>query len=154
MSTYTATVLWTRQADEIFRDNKYSRTHVWSFDGGISVLASAAPGHVPPATAKPDAVDPEEAFVASLSSCHMLFFLYYAAQWGAVIDRYEDVATGTLAKNEAGRFWISSVILAPQITWGEGKVPTEAELETLHHKAHADCYIANSVRTEVTVRTS
>lgn len=151
MSTYTATVLWVRQATEPFTDNKYSRAHVWSFDGGINVEASAAPGHVPPATARPDAVDPEEAFVASLSSCHMLFFLYHAARFGAVVDRYEDLASGVLEKTASGKSWISRVTLAPLVTWGAGKVPSADELATLHHKAHDDCYIANSVKTEVVV---
>lgn len=151
MSHYTATVVWTRQAAEAFTDNKYSRAHVWSFDGGIDVSASAAPSHVPPATSKPDAVDPEEAFVASLSSCHMLFFLYYAARFGAVVDRYEDQAVGVLEKNDQGRPWMSRVTLSPQITWGAGKVPSPEELEALHHRAHDDCYIANSVRSDVVV---
>lgn len=151
MSTYTATVLWTRQAGEAFKDNRYSRAHLWSFDGGVSVPASSAPSVVPLPLSKPDAVDPEEAFVASLSSCHMLFFLFHAAKFGAVVERYEDAATGVLAKNDQGRQWMSRVNLNPQITWGEGKVPTADELDGLHHKAHEDCYIANSVKTEVTV---
>jgi len=151
MSTYTATVVWNRQPTEPFVDNKYSRAHVWSFDGGINVDASAAPGHVPPATAKPDAVDPEEAFVASLSSCHMLFFLYYAARGGAVVDRYEDEAVATLAKNTQGKSWLSHVTLSPRVTWGGTKVPTAEELATWHHKAHEDCYIANSVTSEITI---
>lgn len=150
MSSYGATVVWTRKNSEPFVDNKYSRAHVWSFDGGFDVPASAAPAHVPPATARPDAVDPEEAFVASLSSCHMLFFLYYAAKFGAVVDRYEDEASGVLEK--AGtKSWMSRVTLSPRITWGAGKVPTGAELADLHHKAHEDCYIANSVKTEVVI---
>ena len=151
MSSYTATVLWTRQAPENFKDNRYSRAHVWSFDGGVSVPASAAPGHVPPGTARPDAVDPEEAFVASLSSCHMLFFLYHAAKFGGVVDRYEDKAEGVLGKTDQGRQWMSRVTLNPKVTWGDGRIPSPAELEVLHHKAHEDCYIANSVKTEVVV---
>ena len=152
MSSYTATVLWTRQPSESFKDNRYSRAHLWSFDGGISVDASAAPGHVPPATAKPDAVDPEEAFVASLSSCHMLFFLYYAARYGAVVDRYEDVATGVLGKTSQGRSWMAQVTLNPKVSWGEGKIPSAADLAALHHSAHEDCYIANSVKSEVIIQ--
>lgn len=151
MSQYTATVLWTRQPTEAFTDNQYSRAHLWSFDGGLDVPASAAPGHVPPATSRPDAVDPEEAFVASLSSCHMLFFLYHAARLGAVVDRYDDQASGVLEKNAQGRHWMSRVTLSPQVTWGAGKVPSSEELEALHHRAHDDCYIANSVRTEVVI---
>jgi len=151
MSHYTATVLWTRQPSEVFKDNRYSRAHVWSFDGGITVTASSAPSVVPLPLSKPDAVDPEEAFVASLSSCHMLFFLFHAAKFGAVVDRYEDAAVGTLAKNEQGRQWMNRVELKPKVTWGEGKTPSAAELEALHHKAHEDCYLANSVKTEVVV---
>lgn len=150
MSSYTATVVWSRQPSEPFVDNRYSRAHLWSFDG-IEVNASAAPAHVPPATSRPDAVDPEEAFVASLSSCHMLFFLYYAARFGAVVERYEDRAEGVLAKNPQGRQWMSRVTLSPRITWGPGKVPNAEELDQLHHKAHEDCYIANSVKSEVVV---
>jgi len=151
MSHYTATVLWTRQPSEAFKDNRYSRAHVWSFDGGITVTASSAPSVVPVPLSKPEAVDPEEAFVASLSSCHMLFFLFHAAKFGAVIDRYEDAAAGSLTKNEQGRQWMNRVVLKPRVTWGEGKVPSAAELEALHHEAHEDCYLANSVKTEVVV---
>ncbi len=150
MSSYTATVLWTKDASAPFVDNKYSRGHTWTFDGGVTVPASSAPSVVPLPLSKPDAVDPEEAFVASLSSCHMLFFLFHAARFGAVIERYEDQAEGVLAK-EGTVQWMSKVTLRPKITWGAGKVPTAEELDTLHHKAHHDCYIANSVKSEVTV---
>ena len=151
MSTYTATVLWTRQTTEAFVDNRYSRAHVWSFDGGFSIPGSSAPSSVPLPLSKPDAIDPEEAFVASLSSCHMLFFLYHAARFGAVVDRYEDAAIGELGKSATGKSWVSRVTLNPRVTWGSGKVPSAVELEGLHHKAHEDCYIANSVKTEVVV---
>jgi organic hydroperoxide reductase OsmC/OhrA len=151
MSTYTATVLWTRQTTEAFVDNRYSRAHVWSFDGGFSIPGSSAPSSVPLPLSKPDAIDPEEAFVASLSSCHMLFFLYHAARFGAVVDRYEDAAIGELGKLATGKSWVSRVTLNPRVTWGSGKVPSAVELEGLHHKAHEDCYIANSVKTEVVV---
>ncbi len=150
MSSYTATVLWTKDASAAFVDNKYSRAHVWAFDGGITVPASSSPSVVPLPLSKPDAVDPEEAFIASLSSCHMLFFLFHAARFGAVIERYEDKAEGVISK-EGTMLWMSKVTLKPKITWGAGKVPSAAELETLHDKAHHDCYIANSVKTEVTV---
>jgi organic hydroperoxide reductase OsmC/OhrA len=151
MSTYTATVVWTRQPAEAFTDNRYSRAHHWSFDGGVTVAASSSPSVVPLPLSKTDAVDPEEAFVASLSSCHMLFFLFHAAKFGAVVERYEDVAVGVMAKNDQGRQWMSRVTLAPKLTWGPGKTPSASELEVLHHKAHEDCYIANSVKTEVVV---
>jgi organic hydroperoxide reductase OsmC/OhrA len=151
MSTYTATVLWTRQSTEAFVDNRYSRAHVWSFDGGFSIPGSSAPSSVPLPLSKPDAVDPEEAFVASLSSCHMLFFLYHAARFGAVVDRYEDAAVGELGKLSGGKSWVSRVTLNPKVTWGSGKVPSAEELAGLHHKAHEDCYIANSVKSEVAI---
>jgi len=151
MSTHAATVLWTRHPDEGFVDNKYSRAHRWSFDGGAVVEASSAPTVVPPPLSRPEAVDPEEAFVASLSSCHMLFFLYHAARFGAVVDRYEDAAVGETAKTDRGKLWIARVVLRPQITWGPGPVPGPADLEALHQRAHDDCYIANSVKTEVVV---
>lgn len=155
MSTYTATIVWTRQAHEAFTDNKYSRGHAWTFDGGITVPGSSSPSVVPLPLSRADAVDPEEAFVASLASCHMLFFLFHAARFGAVVERYEDAAEGHLAKNEAGRQWMSRVVLKPRVTWGAGgKVPDAEQLATLHHKAHDDCYIANSVKTEVSVETA
>jgi len=154
MSHYQATVVWTRQDSEGFLDNRYSRAHVWSFDGNFSVPASSAPSVVPPPLSKPDAIDPEEAFVASLSSCHMLFFLFHAARFGAVVDRYEDQAVGESAKSTTGKIWISKVTLKPAIVWGNGKVPSAEELARLHHQAHEDCYIANSVKSEVLVEAS
>jgi len=150
MSSYTVTVLWTKDASAAFVDNKYSRAHIWTFDGGVTVPASSSPSVVPLPLSKPDAVDPEEAFIASLSSCHMLFFLFHAARFGAVIERYEDKAEGVISKDGAMQ-WMSKVTLKPRITWGAGKVPSAEELDALHHKAHHDCYIANSVKTEVTV---
>jgi len=150
MSAHTATILWTKDAGQAFTDNKYSRGHTWSFDGGVTVPGSSSPAVVPLPLSKPDAVDPEEAFVASLSSCHMLFFLFHAARFGAVIERYEDQAVGETTKDGA-KIWMSKVTLRPKITWGAGKVPSAEELGALHHKAHDDCYIANSVKTDVVV---
>jgi organic hydroperoxide reductase OsmC/OhrA len=145
---YTATVRWTRGADEAFNDRRYSRAHTWSFDGGIDVAASASPLIVRAPFSDPHAVDPEEAFIASVSSCHMLFFLDYAAQAKFVVDRYEDTATGSMGKNEAGREYVSTIVLAPKIQFS-GTQPTAEQLAALHHRAHEDCYIANSIRTEV-----
>ncbi len=149
MATYTATVSWTRSADEAFKDNKYHRGHQWSFDGGVSFRASSSP-HVVPRFSDPAGVDPEEAFVASLSSCHMLTFLYLAAKQGLVVDSYVDQAEGVMGKNAKGRLFVSVVTLRPKIAWG-GTEPDAAALETLHHAAHEECYIANSVLTEVRV---
>lgn len=147
MGRYTATILWTRQPDEIFTDNRYSRGHLWSFDGGVSFRASSSP-HVVPRFSDPAGVDPEEAFIASLSSCHMLTFLFLAAKRGLAINRYEDQAEGTMTKNDRGRFWVSEVKLRPRIEW-EGTVPGADVVDELHHAAHDECFIANSVRTHV-----
>jgi organic hydroperoxide reductase OsmC/OhrA len=147
MASYTATIVWERQAGEVFTDNRYSRGHSWSFDGGVSFRASSSP-HVVPRFSDPAGVDPEEAFIASLSSCHMLTFLYLAAKHGLVVERYEDVAEGKMSKNAAGRMWVSEVTLRPAIVW-EGLPPEAAMIEELHHLAHEECFIANSVRTEV-----
>jgi organic hydroperoxide reductase OsmC/OhrA len=147
MASYTATILWERTPGEAFSDNRYSRGHTWSFDGGVSFRASSSP-HVVPRFSDPSGVDPEEAFIASLSSCHMLTFLYLAAKRGLVVNRYEDVAEGRMAKNEAGRFWVSEVTLRPRIAW-EGDAPDSETMSELHHLAHEECFIANSVRTDV-----
>jgi len=149
MSTYTAELVWERGEQE-FLGNKYSRRHMIRFDGGAEVLGSSAPSVVPPPGSDPAGVDPEEAFVASLCSCHMLWFLAIAAKRGFVVDRYEDKPTGVLERNAERRFAMSVVTLRPKITFS-GKVPTAEELEQLHHKAHDECYIANSVKTEVRV---
>jgi organic hydroperoxide reductase OsmC/OhrA len=147
MASYTATVLWERGVDEPFTDNRYGRGHTWSFDGGVSFRASSSP-HVVPRFSDPSGVDPEEAFIASLSSCHMLTFLYFAAKRGFVVDRYQDIAEGKMAKNDKGRMWVSEVTLRPQIAW-DGTAPDAATAQELHHLAHEECFIANSVRTEV-----
>ncbi len=147
MAEYTATVTWARGADEMFSDNRYSRGHEWSFDGGARFRASSSP-HVVPRFSDPAGVDPEEAFIASLSSCHMLTFLYLAARARHVIDRYEDTALGVMEKNAEGRMWVARVILRPAITWGSPR-PDAGALAALHHAAHDECFIANSVRTDV-----
>jgi organic hydroperoxide reductase OsmC/OhrA len=148
---YLATVSWKRGADEPFSDNKYSRGHTWAFDGGVTVPASSSPLSVRLPFSKADAVDPEEALVASLSSCHMLTFLYLAAKGGYVIDSYEDKAVGVMTKNERGKLFVSRVALRPRIVFSGAKQPTAGELDELHHHAHEECYIANSVLAEVVV---
>ncbi|WP_377292112.1 OsmC family protein [Rhizobium sp. SG2393] len=147
MASYTATILWERGPDEVFTDNRYGRGHQWSFDGGVSFRASSSP-HVVPRYSDPAGVDPEEAFIASLSSCHMLTFLYLAAKKGLTVNRYEDVAEGRMAKTPEGRVWVSEVVLHPVIVW-EGETPDAETLDALHHAAHDECFIANSVRTDV-----
>ena len=151
MSTheYTATIAWDRKGAK-FTDQKYSRAHEWRFDGGTVVPASSSPWVVPVPASNAAAVDPEEAFVASLASCHMLFFLFHAAKKGFVVERYEDAAVGTMGKNAEGRTAMLRAVMRPRVTW-EGRVPTAEELEALHHQAHLDCYIANSVKTDVAV---
>lgn len=148
MATYTAEVIWTR-AGEKFLDNRYSRKHLLRFDGGIEVPASSSPHVVPLPHSAEDAVDPEEAFVASLSSCHMLWFLSFAVKQGFLVDSYHDTAEGTMGKNADGKLMISVVTLRPQVTFSGEKRPTPDEYEQLHHLAHEECFIANSVTTEV-----
>jgi organic hydroperoxide reductase OsmC/OhrA len=149
---YTATVRWTREDGAAFTDQRYSRGHVWRFDGGVEVPASSAPSSVPPPFSRPDAVDPEEAFVASLSSCHMLFFLWFAAKGGFVVDAYEDEAVGAMAKNERGKLFVSRVTLDPRIDFAGPRRPSPDEIADLHHRSHEECFIANSVLTEVVVK--
>lgn len=149
MSRYTATVAWTR-GDATFTDNRYSRRHAWRFDGGAEVTGSSSPQSVPLPWSDAAAVDPEEALVASLSSCHMLFFLSFAAKRGYRVDAYDDEAEGFLERDGAGRMSITRVALRPRAVFGgEGK-PSAAELVALHEAAHHACYIANSVKAAVT----
>ena len=150
MSTYTATIRWSRDASQDFAKGQYSRVHEWVFDGGAVVPASPAPGIVRPPLSDPAGVDPEEAFVASLSSCHMLFFLDFARRAGFVVDNYVDEAEGELGKVADGKMGMTRVTLRPRIAWvNEG--PDPAALADLHHKAHDACFIANSVKSEVTI---
>lgn len=151
MSEHMATVIW--QRDEApFTDNAYSRRHRWTFDGGAEIDASASPHVVPVPMSAPEYVDPEEAFVASLASCHMLFFLSLAARRRYVVDSYTDAAIGYTEQREDGKTWVSKVILEPKASFVGERIPTAQELEKLHHRAHELCFIANSVKTEVIVR--
>ena len=148
---YRATVKWERDGSA-FTDQRYSRGHSWSFDGGVTVPASSSPLSVRLPYSVAEAVDPEEAFVAALASCHMLTFLYVAAKQGFVVDAYADDAVGEMTKNERGKMWVSKVILAPAITFTGEKRPSPEQLDELHHLAHEECYIANSVKSEVVVQ--
>ena len=148
---YRATVLW-RRGDQPFIDRRYSRGHVWRFDEGVEVPASSSP-FVVPNHSLAAALDPEEAFVASLSSCHMLFFLDFASRAGFRIDTYEDAAVGEMGKDANGKLYVAKVTLNPVITFSGAKRPGEAEIAALHHKSHAECFIANSVKTEVMTAT-
>ena len=148
MAEHTAEIRWER-GEQSFLDNRYSRAHRWVFDGGLEVPASSSPHVVPLPWSDASAVDPEEAFVASLSSCHMLWFLSLAAKRGFQVDRYVDQAMGVMAKNAEGRLAVTRVTLRPEAVFSGDRIPTEDELHTLHHAAHDACFIANSVKTEV-----
>ena len=147
---HEAQVSWHRDG-AAFLDRRYSRAHEWAFDGGARIQASAAPCHVPVPYAVPEAVDPEEAFVASVSSCHMLWFLSIAAKRGFVIDRYVDEAHGVIEANQAGRRAFTRVTLAPKVEFGGGRSATPAELDAMHREAHNECFIANSLRCDVVI---
>jgi len=151
LSTYTATIRWTRTGDGDFTKGQYSRVHTWEFDGGVTVPASPSPHIVPAPWSDLHAVDPEEAFVASLSSCHMLFFIDFARRAGFVVEAYTDKSEGVLEKRADGRMAMTRVLLRPVIDWGGEKRPDGATVADLHHRAHEACFIANSVNTEVTV---
>ena len=150
MSEHKARITWRRTSQE-FLKGRYSREHTWSFDGGITVPASASPSVVPAPYSNPSNADPEEAFVAALSSCHMLTFLHLASKAGFTIDSYDDEAVGKMGKNANGSYWVSEVHLNPRIVYGGEKSPSAGEETELHHRAHEECFIANSVRTQVTV---
>ena len=150
MSEYNTVVEWNRDG-AVFTDNRYSRGHRWLFDGGVEVPASSSPSVVPLPLSVPAAVDPEEAFVASLSSCHMLVFLSIAAKRGFVVDSYRDEAVGLLAKNSSGKLAMTRVTLRPQIEFSSDKRPTAEELAAMHHESHEQCFIASSVKTDVQV---
>lgn len=149
--SYTVRVFWKKNSSEAFVDNKYSRGHTWFFDGGIELPASASPHVVPLPMSKEAAVDPEEAFVAALSSCHMLWFLSLAAGKKIVVESYEDHAEGALAKNEEGKLAMTEVTLKPEIRFSGETLPSPAQIEELHHLAHEKCFIANSVKTRISV---
>jgi organic hydroperoxide reductase OsmC/OhrA len=146
VSTHTATVDWSR-GDQPFTDGVYSRAHDWRFDGGTVVRGSSAP---PVPGSDPAAVDPEEALVAAVSACHMLFFLAFAAKAGLTVDRYTDAAVATMGRDDRGKVSITRVTLRPDIRW-VGPAPSTGVLDDLHHRAHDACYLANSIRGEVVV---
>lgn len=148
MAEYTATVHWQRQPGEAFTDNRYHRRHDWHFDGGVTVPGSSAVSSVPLPYSDPGAVDPEEAFVASLSSCHLLTFLYLAGKAGYVVDDYRDDAVGVMTRNAQGKVAVTTVTLRPAVRFS-GTPPSTAQHLQLHHDAHDQCYIANSVKTEL-----
>jgi len=151
MSEHKAIISWKCTSPD-FLTGKYSREHTWTFDGGATVPASPSPSVVPAPYSNPAFVDPEEAFVASISSCHMLTFLYVACRQGFSVDSYHDEAVGVTTKNERGVPWVSLVTLRPQIAYGGNKTPSPSNEDRLHHLAHEQCFIANSIKTEVKVQ--
>ncbi len=153
MSHYIATIDWTLTAPpEDFLKGRYSRAHTVAFDGGVTIPGSPSPSVVPVPWSDPSAVDPEEMLVAALSNCHMLTFLHKAREAGFVVASYRDEARGVMRKTPEGRIAVTRVTLRPLIVFS-GAAPDAAALEALHHAAHEDCFIANSVTTEVVVET-
>jgi organic hydroperoxide reductase OsmC/OhrA len=150
MHKYEARIAWQR-GEAVFTDNRYSRGHEWSFDGGITVPASSSPLTVKMPYSVAHAVDPEEALVAATSSCHMLWFLSLAAKRGFVVDRYADEAFGVMKENEDGKLAFARITLRPRIEFGGAKRPSTGELAALHHDAHDECFIANSLKCEVVI---
>jgi organic hydroperoxide reductase OsmC/OhrA len=150
MQEFEATVDWQR-AGQVFADQRYSRAHEWSFDGGLRVPASSSPLSVPLPMSDASCVDPEEAFVAAASSCHMLFFLSIAAARGFIVDSYHDKAVGFLDTDAEGAVSMTKILLRPAIAFSGARLPDAVELAAIHHAAHKRCYIANSVKTVITV---
>jgi len=150
LASHNATVRWSASPGEDFGRGQYSRAHSWTFDGGAVVPASASPHVVPAPWSDPAGVDPEEAFVASLASCHMLFFLDFARRAGVIVTSYEDEAEGVMAKGDDGKMRITRIMLRPRIVYGD-VAPTKEMLDDLHHKAHEACFIANSITSEIVI---
>jgi organic hydroperoxide reductase OsmC/OhrA len=150
MSQHHATVEWQRHRAK-FVDNQYSREHLWKFDGGAEIAASSSPQVVPVPYSNAEYVDPEEAFVASLSSCHMLWFLSIAAKQNFLVERYTDCAVGVMSKDEEGKLAITSIHLYPQVSFGDDRQPTQEQIEAMHEEAHRSCFLASSVKAAVII---
>ncbi|MCE9619038.1 MAG: OsmC family protein [Planctomycetes bacterium] len=148
MTQCTAEILWLR-GEQDFLGRRYSRKHLLRFDGGLEVAGSSSPDVVPVPMSDAAAIDPEEAFIASLSSCHMLWFLAIAAKRKFCVDRYRDAAIGSMAKNADGKMFVASVTMRPEVRFSGAPVPTREQIDQMHHEAHAECFIANSVKTIV-----
>ncbi len=151
MSEYYAKVAWARGSDEHYVDNKYSRGHEWSFDGGVTVPASSSPHVVPLPYSVEANVDPEEAFIASLSSCHMLFFLSIAAKRKFVVDGYTDNPIGLMEKDSSGKISMTKITLRPEVKFSGDRQPSIEQLEKMHDQSHEQCFIANSIKSEVVI---
>jgi organic hydroperoxide reductase OsmC/OhrA len=153
MGKYSATILWKRNGAR-FTDNRYKRSHSWEFENGGKIAASASPDIVPAPLSDPEAIDPEETFVAALSSCHMLWFLSIAAKRGFIIEKYRDTAEGVMGKDNTGRLAITEVTLYPHVLYKNGAVPSLEENTEMHHEAHQECFLANSVKTKIAIESS
>jgi organic hydroperoxide reductase OsmC/OhrA len=149
--SYQVKISWERIHGEAFVDNHYSRSHTWSFDGGIELAASSSPHVVPLPYSNEAAVDPEEAIVAAISSCHMLWFLSMAVENNYLVERYDDHAEGVLGKDEHGRLAMVRVTLKPKAVFGSERIPTRQQIDEFHQLAHEKCFIANSVKTKITI---
>jgi len=152
-AVYTAEILWLRDGQD-FSDNRYSRRHTLRFDGGAEIAASSSPHVVPLPMSDATTVDPEEAFVASLSSCHMLWFLSIAAKRKFCVDRYFDPAIGVMDKNTEGKMAMVQVTLKPEVVFSGELIPSRMQIDQMHHEAHEECFIANSVKTEVRIEST
>lgn len=150
MATHTATVEWKRE-NQVFLDNRYSRSHVWRFDGDVQIAVSSSAQHVPIPFAEPESVEPEKAFVAALSSSHMLWFLGMAARQGYRVDHYSDKAECLMEHGAAGKEWITALRLSPHVVFSGPKLPNDPMLQHIHRTANAECHLANSVLGEVQV---
>lgn len=151
MAEYTAQIVWER-GGQVFLDNHYSRKHLLRFDGGLEVPASSSPHVIREPFSDASAVDPEEMLVAALSNCHMLFFLSIAAKQQFCVDSYVDNAVGVMQSNEKGKLFLAQVTLNPNTIFSGDKLPTDEQIAAIHHKAHEECYIANSVVTEIIIK--
>lgn len=151
MSQHLASIVWQR-GEQVFSDNQYSRAHEWQFDGGLRVPASSAPSSVPLPMSVAENVDPEEAVVAALASCHMLFFLAFACKKGYIVDHYEDHPVGTMEKNERNRLYLANIVLQPKVTFSGDNQPDQEAIIALHELSHDHCYIANSLKATVTIQ--
>lgn len=149
MSQHQASIIWQRQ-NQSFTDGKYSRAHEWHFDGGLCIPASAAPSIVPLPFSIPENIDPEEAFIAAIASCHMLFFLSFAAKAGLIVEEYRDNPVGFLEHDENRKRSITRVVLQPEIRFSNE--PPQIQIEKLHQQSHEVCFIANSIKSHIEIK--
>ncbi|MGR5176474.1 OsmC family protein [Vibrio parahaemolyticus] len=154
MSEHSATVRWSRNKSDTFTEGNFTRTHVWEFDGGVSVPASSSPHVIPVPLSSTDGVDPEEAFIAALSSCHMMTFLAIVAKRKYCVESYEDCAQGLLGDNSQGRIMLTQVRLRPKVVFSGERIPDDEQLVKMHKLSHQNCFIANSVKTDVVIEIS